>query len=300
MTLSRIISASRRTDIPAFYSKWFMNRIRDGYCKVVNPMYPQQKTNPVSLKVEDVDCIVFWTRSPKPIMPYLEELDNLGYVYYFLFTIIGYPKTIDPYCPNLEEALKVFKELSKLKGKNRVLWRYDPIIFSNVTDIEWHKKQIQFIMSALEGYTERMIISFVQKYKHAESRMNALNDKGVFIDQNNILSLKENLIYWIGKEVKKHGIQPFICADSEDYSNLGVEAGRCIDSNLVNVLTGEIKKRRKDPAQRKACGCVVSRDVGANDTCIFECPYCYANKSFEQSRRNYKLHDFNASQLGMI
>jgi len=133
------IGASRRTDIPAFYSEWFMNKIEIGFCKTINPFNAKQiKT--VSLKPKDVDAIVFWTKNPEPMLKYINKLENIGYRYYFQFTLNDYPKELEPKVPIVTERIATFKKLSEMIGKQRVIWRYDPIIFSNVTDLNYHKE----------------------------------------------------------------------------------------------------------------------------------------------------------------
>lgn len=204
--MKQIISASRRTDIPAFYAEWFMNRIREGCCYVPNPMYPSQKTKPISLKADDVEIIVFWTRNPAPLMKYLPELDKLGYKYYFQYTIIGYPKDIDPKSPDVEEAIETFKKLSTGIGKERVIWRYDPIFFSNMTSQKWHIEQISNISDELAEYTERVVISFIDGYRKTILRMrNETGDNFELCQDAFDAESYRDLAQWIGGAMRKKG-----------------------------------------------------------------------------------------------
>jgi hypothetical protein len=155
-----IISASRRTDIPAFYSKWFMNRIREGYCLVPNPLNTKQ-ISVVTLSPVEVDAIVFWSKNPEPLIPYLSELDDYGFRYYFQFTLNDYPSALEPNIPSLESRLETFRKLSKLLGPKRVIWRYDPIIISNYTPPSYHIERFRNIANELRGFTKRVMVSFV-------------------------------------------------------------------------------------------------------------------------------------------
>jgi hypothetical protein len=267
-----IISASRRTDIPAFYSEWFMDRIREGFCCVPNPMYPKQKTNPISLKPEDVEIIVFWTRDPKPLMKYLLELDERGYKYYFQYTILGYPKDIEPKAPFLDTAIKTFKELSDMIGKEKVIWRYDPILFSDITPLEWHVRKMSDISDQLRGKTETLVISFIDPYRKKVPDLKLSPD--VFEAES-----YRKLAEWIGLVMKAKRLKVITCAEKIDLSAYGIEHAKCIDDSLISRILKRKTISKKDPSQRKACGCVVSKDIGVNNTCLFGCKYCYAARS---------------------
>lgn len=288
----QIISASRRTDIPAFYSEWFMNRVRAGTCRVINPLYPEQKTLPVDLSPGKVECVVFWTRNPLPLIPHLDELDAKGYCYYFLYTIIGYPKVFDPASPEAEEAVATFQALSRRLGTERVIWRYDPIVLTQTTPIKWHQQQIRDIAARLQTFTHQMIFSFVIDYGHARIRYQKVKDQGVrFLGKERLPFLQEELAQWIGRTMPEFGIQPFVCAERHDWSSFGVHKAHCVDRTLIDRLSGEKRKYRKDPAQRVECCCTVSRDIGENNTCPAGCFYCYASKSDEEVRRSVQRHD---------
>jgi hypothetical protein len=273
----RIISVSRRTDIPAFYSEWFINRIREGFCRAPNPRYSKQKTKPISLKPEDVEIIVFWTRDPKPLMKYLPELDKMGYKYYFQYTVLGYSREIDPGAPSLDIAIKTFKELSGMIGKEKVIWRYDPILFSNITPLEWHVRQISDISGWLRENTETLVISFIDRIRK-EIRGNFKLYPDAFEAES-----YRKLAGWIGPEMRAKGLKVVTCAEKIDLSAYGIGHGKCIDDSLINQILERQTVSKKDPAQRKACGCVISKDIGVNDTCFFGCKYCYAAKSHNKN-----------------
>jgi hypothetical protein len=291
-----IISASRRTDIPAFYSRWFFNRLKAKYVDVANPFNPNQVRR-VNLKPEDVDAIVFWTRNSRPILKYLSEIDRLGYGYYFLYTITGYPKELEENLPSLEAAIRTFKELSNRIGPKRVIWRYDPIILSSITDREYHRHNFERIASGLSGHTKRVIISFVDIYKKVRRKIRKLSDeKGIEwydIESQNAAKLAADL-----KEIAgSHGFEIQSCAEDIDLSSSGIIPGKCIDNELINVLFDLNLPYKKDPHQRKRCLCTRSVDIGAYDTCGYRCVYCYANSSFEKAAVSLRNLDANSSSL---
>ena len=286
--LKSVISVSRRTDIPAFYTRWFINRIRAGYCYVPHPLFPAQKHKFVSLKPDDVLCFVFWTRSPAPLMKYLTELDERGYKYYFQYTILGYPQGIDPYSPKLQQALSVFKDLSQLIGKEKVILRYDPILFSKLTPEQWHCEQIECIVKALKGNLNKMVISFIDPYRKTKLRMGAddLLDINAFIPETYV-----QIAARIQKIVQGLDIEVFTCAESIDLSMYGIRHNRCIDDELIGKICQEQVVFKKDTGQRKLCGCMKSKDIGVNNTCIFGCKYCYATNSLTKARENFQKHN---------
>ena len=172
-----IISASRRTDIPAFYAEWFMNRIRSGYCSVPNP-FNRNQVSKVSLLPEDVEVIVFWTRNPKPLFPYFQELDQRGYKYYFQYSILDNPRSIDPKSPPVGPAIRAFQELSRKVGAERVIWRYDPIVLTDKTGVDFHVQTYEKIAAALASFTHRSVISIMDHYSKARGRLSQLPKQG--------------------------------------------------------------------------------------------------------------------------
>lgn len=293
-----IISASRRTDIPAFYARWFINRLRAGYCSVPNPFNWKQVFR-VSLVPQDVDVIVFWTRNPRPLFPFLDEMDELGYRYYFQYTLLGYPRQIDPYSPTVEPALRTFRELAERVGSEHMVWRYDPIIFTQLTDPDYHLAAYERIAHTLRGYTPRSVISFLTPYHKIQARLDEMAQRGV-----EMLPFQGAEEPWFGDFMRRmvaiaedNGMVIQSCASELDLANYGVLPGKCIDDDLIQEVFGIDVTHEKDPGQRKLCGCVRSRDIGAYDTCLFGCPYCYATTSFERARRQYQEHNPDSPSL---
>jgi len=290
-----IISASRRTDIPAFYSHWFMNRIEAGYCEVPNPFNPKQVTR-VCLKPEDVEVIVFWTRNASPLFRRLDELDSRGYRYYFLYTLMGNPRALDPWCPSLEKALATFKSLSDRIGPERVMWRYDPIVLTRSTGAEFHKKTYETIAQQLRGRTRRSITSVVNVYRKIKQRLTALRDKEMDLVECEAEAFGD-LLMFMADAARDNGMGLVSCAQERDLTPFGSQPGKCIDDGLIKEVFGLEVSHRKDPCQRKACGCVLSKDIGMYNTCLYGCAYCYATASFEKAKENHRRHDPNSSAL---
>ncbi len=290
-----IISASRRTDVPAFYSRWFMKRIEAGHCEVPNPFNPVQIRR-VSLKPEDVEVIVFWTRNASPLLRHLEELENRGYRYLFLYTVMNNPRVMDPRCPSLDEALSTFRALSDRVGPERVIWRYDPLVFSNAMNAEFHMRAYETLAKHLQGYTRRSIMSVVNVYRKVRQRLAALGEKGIEWAECGEEAFAE-LMRFMASAARENGMALSSCAQERDLTACGISPGKCIDDGLIREVFGLEVNRTKDPSQRKACGCVVSRDIGMYDTCLYGCAYCYATTSLDRAKQNYRRHDPEASSI---
>jgi DNA repair photolyase len=287
-----IISASRRTDIPAFYHEWFMNRIKAGFCKVPNPLNTHQVSE-VSLNPEDVDAIVFWTKNPKPLIPNLSELNSRGFKYYFQFTLNDYPRALEPNLPAFIKRLEVFKDLSQLIGPSLVVWRYDPIIISNITSSEFHIEKFTSIAEELKGFTKRVMISIVDFYKKTDRRLSQLEREEGYTFQRNVENDEStiSLLKEIARIAKKNDMEVHTCAEERDYSLIGISPGRCIDERIIAKMTGRSMKYKKDPYQRESCLCMFSKDIGSNDTCMHGCLYCYATTNSEVAQRRYTEHN---------
>lgn len=267
-----ILSVSRRTDIPNYYSEWFFNRIQEGYLYVRNPMNFHQVSR-IELSPEVVDCIVFWTKNPKPMLSRLTELKD--YPYYFQFTLTGYGRDIEPNVPHKKkEMIPIFQKLSGKIGRERVIWRYDPILLTERYTMEYHRKAFKEIARELEGYTEKVVISFVDLYgkmKHKGICFNEMKEEDCRVLARQMAEIAEG-----------HHMRIASCAEAMDLSDCGIEHNSCIDKELIEKIIGCSLKVGKDKNQRGACGCVESVEVGTYDTCQNGCQYCYANKSERQ------------------
>jgi hypothetical protein len=283
-----IISCSRRTDIPAFYSGWFFNRLGEGFVGVRNPVNPKQVRR-ISLAPADVGCFVFWTKNPAPMMDRLDRLER--YNFYFQFTLTPYGRDIEPNLPPKTQIIDTFRNLSDRIGKKRNIWRYDPIIFSKEMTIEYHVEQYARLAGRLAGYTEKCVISFLDSYRHLQNKMSAFHIQMPDEAQMRVLAKK------ISKIAAGHRIKVETCAESSHLADIGVDHGKCIDDRLISELTGINLKLEKDKHQRELCGCVTSVDIGEYNTCCHLCSYCYANVSVQKVERNRLLHDAQSPLL---
>lgn len=284
-----IISASRRTDLPSFYSDWFFNRIKEGYVLVPNP-FNSKILSRISLRPEIVDCIVFWTKNPAPMLSKLKLLKD--YKYYFQFTLNPYGRDIESHLPPLMKRLDTFRQLSDDIGKERVIWRYDPVFISKKYDITFHQEAFARIAENLKDHTEKCILGFIDHYPHLR---NILLKNGI-----NLLSREE-----IGKiatsfkiTIDQHpGIEINTCTNKVDLAFMDIPAGQCIDKDLISRITGYPIIAQKDKNQRNLCNCVESIDIGTYNCCLNGCLYCYANKSNSLTSINNKEKHNPASPL---
>lgn len=270
-----IVSASRRTDIPAFYGQWFTNRVRAGFCSVANPFNPKQ-VGTVSLMPEDVHCFVFWTRYPVSLSPHLPELIQRGHEFAMLYTVLDYPAALEPGMPPLAERTRLFRRIADRYGSQRMVWRYDPILISLETDAAFHRARFRRIASQLAGATRRVVISFFDAYSKARARLSSVADGRYRYTGDPSDGELGELVPAIVEIAGEYGMSVQSCAEKLDLQRFGVPPGACIDGAQLEDAVERPMPRRRDPGQRKLCRCVESRDIGAYDTCRFGCVYCYA------------------------
>lgn len=276
-----IISASRRTDIPAFYADWFFNRLAEGFVCVRNPMNPGQVSR-VSLRREDVDGFVFWTKNPIPMMERLHLLD--GYPYYFQFTLTSYGRDMETVLPSKNDVLiPAFRHLAKLLGRHRVVWRYDPILISSVYTAEYHIRYFTGLAERLADSTEKCTISFLDDYKNTRQSAPEIRPP----DEDEI----HRMMYAFAECASRVGITLDTCAEEADLSAYGIAHASCIDTARMSRITGSPVAAQQDKNQRKACGCAAAVDIGAYNTCVNGCRYCYANYILPLVKENHRSHD---------
>ena len=284
-----ILSVSRRTDIPTYYSDWFYNRIKEGFLYVRNPMNPHQVSR-ISVSPELVDCIVFWTKNPEPMLARLNELEN--YQYYFQFTLTGYGQDIERNIPHKKEKMiPIFQRLSERIGAERVIWRYDPIIFTDKYTADYHLRAFEQIATALKGYTERCVISYVDMYAKNRKSMQTLGMQEKSEGELRAFAAK------LAEICHANYMEIASCAEAIDLSECGIAHSSCIDRELIERLIGCKLKATKDKNQRPECGCVESIEVGTYDTCLNGCVYCYANGRQEAVLKNTQCYNPNSPIL---
>ena len=274
-----IISASRRTDIPAFFHEWFFRRIGEGFALVRNPVNPSQVRR-VALTPDLVDCIVFWTKNPGAMIPDLDGLD--GYRYYFQFSLTPYGRETETHLPDKAKIIDSFRRLSDRLGAHRVVWRYDPIFVNGQYTVSYHAENFGMIAGALRGYTEKAIISFIDMYPKTERNMSGHKPEAIGPETKHLIA---------GQLAASAPIAIETCAEDIDLSQYGITRAKCIDDNLVSRIMGHPLDVKKDRSQRPECGCVASVDIGAYNTCLNGCLYCYANHSRPAVLGNLRAHD---------
>jgi len=277
-----IISASRRTDIPAFYAEWFFNRINEGFALVRNPMNNSQ-IRKVPLAPELVDCIVFWTKNPQAIIPRLDTLAK--YYFYFQFTLTPYERDIETGLPDKTELMDTFRRLSDKLGAHRVIWRYDPILLNGKYTVAYHAEHFGKMAHTLKGYTEKVTISFIDFYSKIERAMSQLKIEKINTEIEHALAKQLAVI------ACENSLAIDTCAEDIDLSQYGITRAKCIDGALVERITGYPIDAKKDKSQRPECGCAASVDIGAYNTCRHGCLYCYANCNRSVVLKNMEAHN---------
>ena len=278
-----IISASRRTDIPTYYSEWFLKRIKAGYVYVRNPMNPHQVSQ-INLSPEVVDGIVFWTKNSTPMLDRLVELNN--YMYYFQFTLNSYGVDVEENIPNKSKVvIPAFQRLSDSIGPDRVIWRYDPIFLSKVYTVDYHIRYFEELAKRLSPYTKKCTISFLDLYRNTEKNIAMLAPDELSMER------QTQLAKTIAEIAHSYGLRIDTCAEEIDLSQYGIEHAKCIDDRLFSQLLQCPLEIKKDKNQRLGCGCVESVDIGAYNTCRNGCKYCYANYSGKAVCMNSRNHN---------
>jgi hypothetical protein len=292
--MRRIISCSRRTDVPAFYARWLVNRLRAGYCHILNPF--NSHVFEVSLQPEDCIAIVFWTRNPAPLFPYLDELDTRGYRYYFHYTLVGYGPPVEAHNPAFETAIATFQRLADRLSPERVRWRYDPILLSTVTPPAYHLRQFERIASQLEGYTHHCTFSFTNFYDKTNRNLAHITETTGIVFQEPTASQQRALACELAQIAAAHGMTLNTCCDNA-LAVEGIQMNRCVDPALVQALASDPNLELEAKPTRRDCGCVASVDIGAYDTCLFGCAYCYATNNRAVALKKHAAHDPEDSVL---
>ena len=284
-----VLSVSRRTDIPNYYAEWFYNRIKEGFLYVRNPMNPHQISK-INLSPDVVDCIVFWTKNPENMLFGLDKLRD--YSYYFQFTLTGYGRDIEPGIPHKRKyMIEVFRRLSDMIGHDRVVWRYDPILFNDRYTQAYHLKAFRETAENLRGYTDRVVISFVDLYAKIKRNMESLKLYQPADQEMRIFAEK------LAEIAEENHMLIEACAERIDLKKAGIRRGSCIDKGLIEKMIGCGIEGSKDKNQREECGCLESVEVGTYNTCKNGCKYCYANFSSERVKSITERYDVKSPLL---
>lgn len=273
-----ILSVSRRTDIPAFYGDWFVNRLKEGYVLARNPLNANMVSK-IMLSPKYVECIVFWTKNATDFIRHLPTLDSLGYKYYFQYTITSYSKDIEPNVPEKTKIINNFISLSKKIGKEKTIWRYDPIFLSSKYNIQYHEKWFEYLCDKLSPYTEKCVISFLDDYSFLRRNLMELGMEDFSSQQ------MFEIAYRLSNVARKYGLSLATCSEKLDLDMMQIQHNSCIDGNLIERITGLKIKGKKDSGQRPLCGCIESREIGTFNTCRHKCAYCYARRGKDRTNQ---------------
>jgi hypothetical protein len=303
-----VISASRSTDIPAFHAKWFMNRLREGYCLWENPFNTKQQQY---VSFEKCEVIIFWSKNPSALIPFLPEIEASGYQFYFQYTLNDYVQEgLEPRLPKLPQRLTTFKKLAECIGKHRVIWRFDPIIMGNTLTVEGVLKKIRRIAQAIASHTEKLVFSYVDLYRKTEHALKSIDASLRPPTQDEMRHLAAGIVAI--NTALPTPLQLAACAEEIDLADFGIAKNQCVDGKLLLRLCPDMpeilnfynpKKTpasltyltdtiAKDTGQRLPCGCAPSKDIGSYNTCMHLCAYCYANQS--QKTVTSKVNALNA------
>ena len=282
-----IISASYKTDIPTFYGEWFINRLRAGYCMVMNPY--NRKPYRVDLNHDAVDGFIFWTKNAGPFLRYLSEIRDCSYPFMVQYTINGYPRSLEFSVVDAERSVEHMKQINSSYGPKVAVWRYDTVVFSSVTPIDFHRENFSRLARMLEGIVDEVVISFAQVYKKTKRNMDWASEKFGFNWEDPPHPVKYALASELAEIAKSCGMQLTMCSQKE-YLAPGVTEARCVDAKRLSEIAGHpiISQLR---GNRTDCGCFMSKDIGEYDTCPHGCVYCYAVQNRSLAQQRFKEHD---------
>ncbi|MBD5480107.1 MAG: DUF1848 domain-containing protein [Lachnospiraceae bacterium] len=281
-----ILNTGSRTDIPAYYSDWFYNRIEAGYVLVRNPYYPSQITKYL-LSPDVIDVMVFCTKNPFPMLDRLSLLS--AFDTFWFVTITPYGAEIEPHVPPKEQIIASFKQLSEAIGSSRISWRYDPVLITDTYSIAHHIEQFHQMAEALSGYTTQCVVSFIDLYEKTKR-----NFRGIRSVTN---KEQEVLIEAFSHIAKENGLQIHLCCENASLVRENVDADGCMSKTVLEKALGCRLDVPKKKAARSECFCLLGADIGAYNTCGHGCLYCYANYDMETVAKNRKLHNTSSPLL---
>lgn len=279
-----ILNVSSRTDIIAFYTPWFINRLKEGFIDVRNPFY---KYNVSRIYFSDVDAFVFCTKNPMPILPYLHLLKK---PILFHVTLTPYDRKVEPNVPKKSHVIASIKKLSTVLGKENIYVRYDPIFINDTYTVNYHIKVFAKLMEHLDGYVSHVIVSFLDNYKNVQKNISVLKPKKITDDMYREIGLN------FSKVAKEHNITVQTCCEEHNLIEYGFKKEDCISATLAYKLTGKTNFKYWK-ARGRNCKCIEMVDIGAYNSCRHYCKYCYANYNEEEINKNVLEHDINSSLL---
>ena len=276
-----ILNISGRTDIPAWYTPWLLNRFREKFVYVRNP-YNEHQISCYRLLPEVVDCIMFCSKNPAPLLPHISKLSDFNL--YFHVTITPYGTDVEPRVPDYHFVATALRGLSNAIGRKNVVWRYDPIFIFKHYDVDFHIQTFAKIAALLSGSVDVCVISFLDKYEKVVRNFPLAQPPS----KKEIITLANNF----EKIAERYNIKLQSCAEAVDLSMFGISGVPCLTSQTLSQLSGKnVELPSGNGVLRENCGCLPWRDIGTYDTCPHGCRYCYANSQFAAAVQNYRLHD---------
>jgi hypothetical protein len=282
-----IINTGGRTDTVQYYTPWLLKRFEEGYVLSRNPLF-KNSINRYELTPDKVDCVVFCSKNYEPILPRLHEITGRFNTYFF-YTITAYGKDIEPGVPSIDESIGTLKELSSIVGRERLVWRYDPVLLTDRYTVKTHLETFSYMAERLSPYVSRCVFSFVEMYDKLQFNMPEL----LPIQEDEKILLLEGL----GRIATENNLPIQICGSDEDHSKYGIGRSGCMTLEVLGRANGVEFKDLKHRGMRKGCHCIESRDIGWYDTCPNGCRYCYANSDPKRAAENYRLHDPDSPML---
>lgn len=279
-----IINTGSRTDTVQYYTEWLMKRFEEGFVYSRNPMFPN-KVIRYELNPKVVDCIVFCSKNYEPILPYIKTITD-KFNTYFYYTITAYGKDVEPNVPDIDESIETLIKLSSLVGRQRIAWRYDPILLTEKYTKNRHYKTFNYIAQKLSPHIDRCIFSFVEMYKKLKANMPEI----ILLTEKDKIEIAKN----IGAISKKYNMKIQTCATKEEYEQYGILTSGCMTAEILGNANNIKYKKLKHTGNRKNCNCIENRNIGDYDTCPNGCKYCYANQNPEIALANYKKHNPNS------
>ncbi|MDF2094502.1 DUF1848 domain-containing protein [Aquibaculum arenosum] len=289
-----IVSASYRSDIPAFYGQWFLERLRAGEVAWRNPY--SGAVHRLPLTCEAVEGFVFWTRNPTPFLPVLKELAEAGWPFVLQVTITGYPRALEASVPAPERVLPALQEIRRRYGPHCLVWRYDPVFLSDLTPPNFHRAQLAELAERFGGLSDEVVLSFAQIYAKTRRNSDAAARRHGFDWTDPPAAEKQALLGDLGGIARAQGFRPTLCSQP-DLLGAGLEPARCIDAERLSAVAGRPIAARKK-GNRPGCLCAESRDIGAYDTCPHGCVYCYAVRAPQLAKTKHAAQDPKVELLG--
>lgn len=282
-----IINTGGRTDTVQFYTEWLLKRFEEGYVMSRNPLFPN-KVARYELTPDKIDCVVFCSKDYRPILNDITKITE-RFNTYFHYTITAYGKDVEPRVPSIEQSIETLKELSSIVGKQRIAWRYDPILLTEKYSIQTHLDTFERIVKEILPYVDRCIFGFVEMYVKLSVNMPEI----IPLTNEDMDKLSKGL----GEISKRNGLTIQTCGTNGDYTKYGIQRSGCMTLEMLGKANGVEFKQLKHKGMRPGCSCIESRDIGAYDTCMNGCKYCYANTNPKKAFENVKMHDPNSPLL---